>query len=334
MTPNDDTHDQELLARYRRASDADAVGPSDTVRATILAESRRAAAELAKQAPRQALDVSRPAANDARWKITAFGTAGAALLAALLFAPRYWETAPPEQVRAPPPAASAATQDQAKAETPQLAQLKPSAAPSYTAPARQSPAASTSLQEVVVTQAERKSSKSAGAPPSQGAPSSQLAAAAQPPAPAAQNSIGQNYAPVSPSAAPFAAAPAPAARNRILEPSAQAEESDRLFKRAAGAARADGALQPATLQSAIAQGDVAQAASLLDQGAVIDARDEAGRTPLMLAATQGKLEMVRLLLARGADPNAADNAGHTPLQQATKRNLRDIAALLEQAGAH
>jgi ankyrin repeat protein len=67
----------------------------------------------------------------------------------------------------------------------------------------------------------------------------------------------------------------------------------------------------------------------LDQGAVIDARDEAGRTPLMLAVTQGQIEVVRLLLARGADPNAADNAGHTPLQQARQQNSREIAALLE-----
>jgi ankyrin repeat protein len=84
----------------------------------------------------------------------------------------------------------------------------------------------------------------------------------------------------------------------------------------------------------VAQGDLTQTATLLDQGAVIDARDEAGRTPLMLAVTEDRLEIVRLLLARGADPNAADNGGHTPLQQAAKRNLRDIAALLEQAGAH
>src|SRR5580698_3232105 len=148
MTPNDDTRDEELLARYRQAS-PDAPGPSDAVRAAILAESRRVAAELAKQAPRKSIDTSGPAANDSRWKLTVFGTAGAALLAALLFAPRYWETAPPAQVRAPPPAPSAAAQDQAKAETPQLAQLKPSAAPSYTAPARQSLSDSTSLQEVV-----------------------------------------------------------------------------------------------------------------------------------------------------------------------------------------
>ena len=31
MTPNDDTQDEELLARYRQAS-ADAAGPSDAVR--------------------------------------------------------------------------------------------------------------------------------------------------------------------------------------------------------------------------------------------------------------------------------------------------------------
>jgi ankyrin repeat protein len=76
---------------------------------------------------------------------------------------------------------------------------------------------------------------------------------------------------------------------------------------------------------------VAQAATLLDQGAVIDARDEAGRTLLMLAVTQGQLEIVRLLLARGADPNAADNAGHTPLQQARQQNSREITALLEES---
>jgi hypothetical protein len=289
MTPNDDTQDEELLARYRRAS-ADAAAPSDAVRAAILAESRRVAAELAKQAPRQPFDVSRPAANDSRWKIPVFGTVGAALLAALLFAPRYWENAPPAQVSMAPPPAPASTAAQAQDEAPKLEEVKPYATPSNTAPARQSPSVSNSLQEAVVTGADRKSAKTSGAP------SPQLAA----PAPTPPPSVAQNYKSVS---------------------------TDR-------AARAERALKPATLDSAVAQGDVAQAASLLDQGAVIDARDEAGRTPLMLAVTQDRLEIVRLLLARGADPNAADNAGHTPLQQATKRNLQDVAALLEQAGAH
>jgi hypothetical protein len=308
MSPDDDIRDEELLARYRRAG-KDAPGPSDAVRAAILAESRRVADELAKQPPRPSLDVSRPAANDSRWKITAFGTAGAALLAALLFAPRYWESAPPAQVSMAPSPAPASM--------------------SAPAPAAQSPGESTSLQEIVVTRADRKSAKT------HGAPSPQFAA----PAPAPPASVAQNYAPGSPSApssaSNFIVAPrAPAAGPRLPELSAQAAVGGVLPKPADRATAADSALKPATLESAVAQGDLTQTVSLLDQGAVIDARDEAGRTPLMLAVTQGRLEIVRLLLARGADPNVADNGGHTPLQQATKRNLRDIAALLQQAGAH
>lgn len=329
MSSNDDTRDEELLARYRRAG-ADAPGPSDAVRAAILAESRRVADELAKQAPRSLLDVSRPAANDSRWKITVFGTAGAALLAALLFAPRYWENAPPATMStAPPPApALAAIHAQTESEAPKLEELKPDAAPSYTAPepapARQSPSDSKSLQEIVVTRAERKSSKT------NAAPSAQFAAPAATPPP----SVAKNYAPVSPSASNFIVAPAatptsPTARARLPEASAEGLTADMLHKRADSAAVADSALKPATLQSAVAQGDVTQTAALLDQGAVIDARDETGRTPLMLAVTQGRLEIVRLLLARGADPNVADNTGNTPLQQARRQNSREIAALLE-----
>jgi hypothetical protein len=318
MTPNDDTQDEKLLARYRRASAADAAGPSDAVREAILAESRRAADELAKRAPQHAFDVSRPAANDARWKITAFGTAGAALLAALLFAPRYWESPPPAQVNAVSSApAPAATQAQDRAEQPKFEEMKPHAAPSNAAAARQLPSDAKSV-EGVAAQADHKFSLN---PPV--------------PAPAPPPSAAQNYAPVSPSATSLAAAPpASAARFRPLDPSARAAESAGLPNGAERASRADSALRPVTLQSAAAQGDVAQAALLLDQGAVIDARDDAGRTPLMIAVTQDRLEIVRLLLARGADPNAADNTGHTPMQQATKRNLQEIAALLEQAGAH
>jgi uncharacterized protein len=323
MTSKDNAQDEELLARYRQASEADAVAPSEAVRTAILAESRRAAEQFAKKAPQHPFDVSRPAANDSRWKIPVFGTVGAALLAALLFAPRYWENAPPAQVRmAPAPAPAPAAQ--AKGEAPQLEEMKPYAAQSKLAPARQSPSDSNSLQDRVVTGADRKSSKSYGAP----------SLTPPVPAPTPPPGVAQNYAPVSPSFAPLAAAPpAPAARVRPPDLFARAAESGASSITAGRASRADSELKPATLESAVAQGDVAQAASLLDQGAVIDARDEAGRTPLMLAVTEDRLEIVRLLLARGADPNAADNAGHTPLQQATKRNLQDVAALLEQAGA-
>jgi ankyrin repeat protein len=323
MTPNDDTRDEELLARYRRASE-DAAGPSGAVRAAILAESRRVAAELAKQASPPTFDVSRPAANDSRWKIPAFGTVGAALLAALIFAPRYWEHTPPAQVSmAPAPApASVPAQAEDKAEAPKLEEVKPSAPRSRTEPALQSPSESTSLQEMVVTRADRKSAKTYGV-------TSPQHETATPPPPA---SVAQNYAPVSPSASNLVVAPAapPSAAARLRSPDVSAgAASDALSVTAGHPSRAESLLKPATLQSAVAQGDVAQAAALLDQGAVIDARDEAGRTPLMLAVTQGQIEIVRLLLARGADPNTADNAGHTPLQQARQQNSREIVALLE-----
>ena len=99
------------------------------------------------------------------------------------------------------------------------------------------------------------------------------------------------------------------------------------------AARERGAPEPENLQSAAAAGDLARATLLLDRGAAVDARDALGRTPLLLAVAQNRLAVVRLLLARGADPNAADNAGLTPLRQANDSDLRDVAALLEQAGA-
>ncbi len=241
MTQKGNAQDEELLARYRQASAGDRAAPSEAVRATILAESRRIAEQLAKKAP-QVFDVSRPAANDSRWKITAFGTVGAALLAALLFAPRYWERPRTTQASTPP----------------KLESLAPPAEPAVAA-----------------------------------------------------------------------RAPVPAAAPQMAARAAQGGSVYRSADRASS-----NASSPAKLQSAAAVGDVAQADWLLDQGVSIDARDNAGSTPLMLAVTQGRLEVVRLLLARGADPNAADNAGRTPLQQARDKDFRDVAALLERSGAH
>jgi len=52
--------------------------------------------------------------------------------------------------------------------------------------------------------------------------------------------------------------------------------------------RSENTAQPAALLSAAASGDTTQTAALLNQGAALEARDDAGRTPLMLAvnATQ------------------------------------------------
>ena len=112
MTPEDNAHDQELLERYKRASDTLDAAPSDAVRAAILAEARRVAEQRATETPRQTFDVSRPAANDSRWRITAFGTAGAALVAALLFAPRWWESGPVAPAASSGAPSAAALQEQ------------------------------------------------------------------------------------------------------------------------------------------------------------------------------------------------------------------------------
>jgi ankyrin repeat protein len=82
-------------------------------------------------------------------------------------------------------------------------------------------------------------------------------------------------------------------------------------------------------------GDVAKLQTLLDRRAesVVDARDEHGRTALMLATLHGRAQAVDVLLAHGADPNAADARGTTPLQAALAGHQTAIAAALQLAGA-
>jgi hypothetical protein len=309
MTSKESAQDKELLERYRRASDTEAAAPSEAVRAAILAESRRVAELRAQEARGQPFEASRPAANDSRWKITAFGTAGAALVAALLFAPRLWESAPP--------APSAA----GTAQPPKLESLR-------TSPSAEAPSAEP-LQEIAVTQAKRESSKAARAAPPERQRADALAQSIAP----EEKSYVQNYAP----AAPLAGATAPAApaapAATPVAPAPQTAHIATSLNAARVAADSKNTPQPAALLSAAASGDTAQTTALLNQGAALEAPDEAGRTPLMLAVMQRKPEVVRLLLDRGADPNIADSAGRTPLQQARQGNLREIAALLERAGA-
>ncbi len=330
MTSKDSAQDQELLDRYRRASDTDAAAPSDAVRSAILAESRRVAEELAAKQlaargspPR--FDVLRPAANDSRWKLTAFGTAGAALLAALLIAPRYWERLPTTQVSSVPAAPSTAP-------PPKLESI---------APSRRSESQETAaLQENAVT-LDKLLGKEASKPAHNytTAPLALQPAPAAPPASDAQTETARasDLVPAPPPSAPSA----DYAQNIIA---GHPPSADRLGSAAQGAlsmgadrsaraARERNALEPVNLESASAAGDLAQATLLLDQGAAVDARDTQGRTPLLLAVAQNRLAVVRLLLARGADPNAADNAGITPLQLAKNKDLRDVSALLERAGA-
>ena len=60
------------------------------------------------------------------------------------------------------------------------------------------------------------------------------------------------------------------------------------------------------------RGDATAAALALRTGANLEARDERGRTPLLLAATADRLAVARLLVHMGANPDALDDQHDTP----------------------
>lgn len=72
--------------------------------------------------------------------------------------------------------------------------------------------------------------------------------------------------------------------------------------------------------------------SLLSAGARIDAADEEGRTPLMLAV-EWHCDAVQLLLEAGADLEATDRRGMTPLMHAAQNGTLDTLTALVEAGA-
>jgi ankyrin repeat protein len=74
---------------------------------------------------------------------------------------------------------------------------------------------------------------------------------------------------------------------------------------------------------------------LLEKGADPNIKDHQGVTALWYAIARGdsNTNLVRVLIARGADVNARDIDGNTLLQIATGNGHREIAKLLQEAGA-
>ena len=135
-------------------------------------------------------------------------------------------------------------------------------------------------------------------------------------------------------AAARAANSSPLAKSRGAELAADAASvagaPPSLASRAVPAARA--ADPAAELRRAAEIGDIAQLQALIATGPA-DARDQDGRTALMLAVLRGQSRAVEMLLASGADPNAADAHGTTPLQAALAAHQQAIAETLQRAGA-
>jgi RNA polymerase primary sigma factor len=69
----------------------------------------------------------------------------------------------------------------------------------------------------------------------------------------------------------------------------------------------------------------------LRSGGDINATDDKGRSPLILAASRGRLDLCQLLLKEGADPDIRDHEGNDALAVARLRGQQEIAVLL--AGA-
>lgn len=64
------------------------------------------------------------------------------------------------------------------------------------------------------------------------------------------------------------------------------------------------------------------------RGVDLNAKDNRGRSPLMLAASRGHVEVCRALLEAGADPLALDDDGNDALSIALGAGANDVAALL------
>ena len=73
--------------------------------------------------------------------------------------------------------------------------------------------------------------------------------------------------------------------------------------------------------------------ALIDAGADINAKDEAGSTALMVASEYGRTEIVKLLIAAGADVNIKNELGWTALMWASRWGRKETVKLLIDAGA-
>ena len=70
-----------------------------------------------------------------------------------------------------------------------------------------------------------------------------------------------------------------------------------------------------------------------DDSALLDSKNELGKTPLHYAVTFAQKEAMEYLIAQGADVTAADGTGLTPLHVAAIVDVRGAARLLLDAGA-
>jgi len=70
--------------------------------------------------------------------------------------------------------------------------------------------------------------------------------------------------------------------------------------------------------------DLERVRTFLQKGADINARDNFGRTALMLAAMGGSMKLLGLLIQKRADLNAKDRFGSTALKRARNKEMVEL----------
>ena len=76
-----------------------------------------------------------------------------------------------------------------------------------------------------------------------------------------------------------------------------------------------------------------QTCSLLNQGAEINAVDDEGWTPLMIAASANRIDIVEILIENNANLDLQNSYGNTALHYAASKNLIDIVKVLLSSDA-
>jgi ankyrin repeat protein len=128
----------------------------------------------------------------------------------------------------------------------------------------------------------------------------------------------------------------PNARNRAGETPLQVALSEGKTQLAGVLFDEGAADDPQELLFALARAGVDDRDSLgllIQRGAQVNAKDEAGLTPLHIAVVDGRHLLLKRLIDLGADVNIPDDGGRTPLAIAIGMGDRHIIELLERSGA-
>ena len=335
LPPVPETPD-ELDDRYRRMSERDSSRPGETVRRRVLEHAAQLAAQRAGKAASAAKGPSGWQWPSRRWRPAAvFGTLAVAAIAGLMIAPRILVSpvTPKSRPLSAPPVETELRENKA------AGRLLPSPAPalepapiSQSAPIRHEELAAAPPPEAAVAPPSARPARPiAGLHVTQ--PAAPDATSAERPA---QAYLGESAAADSKAAGPRASTSDTATGVTIQEATVTAARRAASAPPAANVAAAPAANvtdAAAALRNAAETGDLRGVDRLLAKQSDINARDAAGRTPLMLAILRGQTDVVSALLAYGADPNAADGHGTTPLQAARAAGRPAIIAALQRYGA-